>query len=289
MSQQQNLASIYMALIHNKEAQRYEYIRPKLEQLCIHLSQNYSATIIEVSSQPQIKPHSILITLLRDIIYSGLTREWRRYCLLNVRFLPLEICYFLMKSIKKYVFVRGRRSVLDRRMRNSFIDTVLTDKHIRVWNQFLESGADFLICFEDDAIFKDNSSEKVSELLDNLYKKNSENLIYADLAGGFDYRKLKIDKLEIRRDAAFRHYSKPISNTTCSYLINRPLVEIFVEMVVRNPWLRLIGPDWLLNQLFILVSNNGHKCICLHASPTIFTHGSFIGEYASFYSSDRQD
>ena len=39
----------------------------------------------------------------------------------------------------------------------SSIETVVTDKHIRAWSAFLETGRDFLIFFEDDAVFNDDS------------------------------------------------------------------------------------------------------------------------------------
>jgi GR25 family glycosyltransferase involved in LPS biosynthesis len=181
-----------------------------------------------------------------------------------------------------YVFPWGGRSVLAGWKRNSFIETVVTDKHIRAWSAFLESDADFMICFEDDAVFKDDSTQRLNELLDDLARRLPDILIYVDLAGGCERDMLKIDTLETGRDASFRFYRKPVTNTACSYLMSRPLVTIFIEMIVRRPWLRLIGIDWMMNKLFILAANDGIECSCMHASPTIFKHGSFTGEYKTW-------
>ena len=288
MFRQQKRASVALVLIHNNDTHRYDYIKPALEQLRIRLSQSLMTTILEVSIQPEIKPHSTFMALLRDLIYKALDREWSRYRLLRVRLLPLDALNFLVSRFNKYVFSRRGHSVLAGWKRNSFVETVVTDKHIRGWIAFLESGADFIICFEDDAVFKDDSSQRVNELLDNLSRKSPDSLIYVDLAGGCEHSALNIDNLETDVDASFRFYKKPVTNTACSYLMSRKLVVIFIELITRRPWLRLIGVDWLMNKLFILTSNDGIECVCMHASPTIFKHGSITGEYTPWYP-DRQN
>ena len=160
---------------------------------------------------------------------------------------------------------------------------VLTDKHIRAWAAFLETGGDFLICFEDDAMFKDDSNQRVADLLDTLSRKNCDTPIYVDLAGGCELDELKIGNLETGRDASFRFYSKPVTNTACAYLMSRSLVTSFYEIVTRRPWLRLIGADWMINKLLMLMESDGVTCDCMHAEPTIFKHGSATGEYQSMF------
>jgi hypothetical protein len=287
MLEQQKRASVCMVLIHNKDSQRLNYIRPALEQLSNDLSKNYKTIIVEPSFRPEIVPHSTFFTLQRDAMYLRLEREWCQYRLLKEQPLLLEILSFLKKSFDKYVSSNGR-SVLVGRRRNSFREMVLTENHIHGWSTFLAMGADFMICFEDDAVFKDDSSQRVISLLDNLSQKSQDALIYVDLAGGCDHDALKIDNLETGEDASFRFYIKPVTNTACSYLINRSLATFFIERVFKKPKLRQIGADWLMNKLFILAAHDGIKCTCMHASPTIFKHGSVTGEYASLLSPDRQ-
>jgi hypothetical protein len=281
MSFQQKRISICLALIHNNDTDRNAYIQPALQQLRARLSQNFTTKILEVSVQPKIKPQSTLMIFLRDVLYRSLDREWSRYRLLKVRLLPLDVLSFMVSSFRKYAFSWGEKSFLVSLKRNGFVETLITDKHIRVWNGFLESCADFLICFEDDAVFKDESSQRVYELLDNLSRRSLNRQIYVDLAGGCEHGDLKVDNLEMGKDASFRFYRKPVTNTACSYLMSRPLVSIFIEKLIRRPWLRLIGVDWLMNKLFIIATNDGAECACMHASPTIFNHGSFTGEYVS--------
>lgn len=159
---------------------------------------------------------------------------------------------------------------------------VVTDKHIRAWEAFLDMGGDFLICFEDDAVFRGDSIQRVRDLLDLLSRNNQGRPTYIDLAGGCQLQELRIDKLELQRDASFRYYSKPVTNTACSYLMNRPLVADFHNALIIKPWLRLIGVDWMMNNLLVLLDKSGMQCDCMHSEPSIFKHGTFTGEYVSW-------
>jgi hypothetical protein len=267
--------SVCLALIHNNSAQRVDYIQPLLAELQTHLSQRLSVKGLEVANQPEIREHGMPLAFVRDVMYQVLDRNWKHYRLLRPRLLPIHIFDFLLGSFKKY-----RRGATWKR--NSFVETVVTDKHIRAWCAFLETDCDFLICFEDDAVFKDDSSQRVTDLLDTLSRRHPDQLVYVDLAGGCRFDELKIDRLELTRDHLFRFYSKPVTNTACAYLMSRPLVMSFQELVTRRPWLRLIGIDWMMNKLFMIMAKNGMECACMHANPTIFKHGTTTGDYVSW-------
>ncbi len=158
----------------------------------------------------------------------------------------------------------------------------MTDKHIRAWSAFLDSDADLLLCCEDDAVFKENSVQRVNDLIEMLAYRVGNGPIYVDLAGGCRYDEIKIDNLEVGRDDAFRFYAKPVTNTACAYLMNRPLVSTFHDILTRKPWLRLIGIDWLMNKLFITMAKSKVECACMHADPTIFKHGTTTGDYVAW-------
>lgn len=268
--------SVCLALIHNNNAGRNSYIRPFLNALRTRLLERFAIIEAEVSNQPEIKAHRLPMALLRDSIYQLLIRQWCRYRLIRPQFFLFHAPRFLLKSISKYS--RGQEIW----KKNSSIEMVITDKHIRVWTAFLETSGDFLICFEDDAVFKDDSIQRVGDLLETLFERNSESLIYIDLAGGCQLEELQIGRIEKSREFCFRHYSKPVTNTACVYLMSRPLVAAFHEMIIRNPWFRLIGIDWMMNKLFIELVKDGVKCDCIHADPTIFRHGTTTGEYVSW-------
>ncbi|MCJ7546066.1 MAG: hypothetical protein MUP30_04490, partial [Deltaproteobacteria bacterium] len=179
-----------------------------------------------------------------------------------------------MENIKKYIFERNLGALWNR---HSFIETIVTDKHIRAWNTFIETGCDYLVCFEDDAIFMDDSIRRMCNLFDTLSKKGIKNLVYVDLAGGCELADLRISFLETHRGDGFRYYLKPVTNTACAYLLSKPLVSVFLAHLVKRPRLRLIGIDWMMNKLFMLTIKDTVECLCMHADPTIFKHGSTTG------------
>lgn len=266
--------SIALALVHNNNAVRNAHIQPSLNELRARLSQTHAVSLIEVSAQAPIEPHGVPMALLRDAIYQLLDRDWRRYRRLPVQLLPLHVARFAWGSVKKYA--RGARTW----QRNSAVEMVVTDKHVRAWSAFLDTGSDCLICFEDDAVFKSDSIDRLVALLDAPDLLDGP--LYADLAGGCSQEALQIHNLEVSWDGSFRRYSKPVTNTACAYLLSRPLATRFCQSVARRPWLRLIGIDWLMNTCLMQMADDGERCACLHADPTIFKHGTTTGEYVSW-------
>lgn len=63
--------------------------------------------------------------------------------------------------------------------------------------------------------------------------------------------------------------------------MSQPLVAAFYHTLIRRSWLRLIGGDWMMNTLLMLMEKAGVPCDCMHADRTIFRHSSVTGEYAS--------
>jgi len=272
--------SLFIALIHNNNVQRNAYIRPQLEKMAGTLGTYITSEKIEVSFQPEIGSHSIAMAFMRDVMYRKLDREWHRYRRLMPPTLVQDIVAFLKASFIKYIV--DRKGIGASWKKISAIEVVVTEKHVRAWGRFLDSGADYLICFEDDAVFKDDSIQRIKGLLDFLSQGNPGARIYVDLAGGCNIDELKIDNLESSQDASFKFYSKPVTNTACVYLMSRELVVAFHSILTRKPWMRLMGIDWMMNSLFIQMENDRMQTVCMHAVPTIFKHGSTTGEYVSW-------
>lgn len=174
---------ICFALIHNNNAQRNAYIQPRLEELSTSLAEKWPTRMIEVSAQPEIRPHGLPMAFLRDVMYELLDRDWQRYRFLRSRTFRGTLV-FLLRSYRKYKQGGGWK-------RSSFIETAVTDKHIRAWSAFLDSDADFLLCFEDDAVFKEDSVQRVHDLIEMLTHRTGNGPIYVDLAGGLPVRRVK--------------------------------------------------------------------------------------------------
>lgn len=277
--------SVCVALIHNNNMQRNAYIWPQLEKMVGSLEQYIVAEKIEVSFQPEIRPHSTAMAFMRDVMYRVLSREWHRYRLLKPLALLRDVVGFFKGSYIRYVV--EREGIGEPWKKSSVIEVMVTEKHLRAWGRFLDTDADFLICFEDDAVFKEDSLQKLSNLLDTLAEDYPNRPCYIDMGGGCQLGDLKIECLEKSHDETYRIYSKPVTNTACVYLMSRPLVTIFYGIIIRRPWLRLIGIDWMINKLFIIMANDGVDCVCMHADPTTFKHGTTTGEYISWQANVR--
>lgn len=173
--------SVCLALIHNNNVSRNAYFRPQLEKLFDGMESHIVVEKFEVSFQPEIRPHSATMAFMRDVMYRKLDREWHRYRLLKSRTLLRDVVGFLKASFIKYIVKRDKIS--ERWKKNSTIETIVTEKHIRAWGKFLDTDADFLICFEDDAVFKDDSVQKLNNLLNTLAKNHPNIPCYVDLGG----------------------------------------------------------------------------------------------------------
>ena len=173
--------SVCVALIHNNNVLRNAYIRPHLKKLLGGMEPHIVAEKIEVSFQPEIRPHSTAMAFMRDLMYRKLNREWHRYRLLRPRALLRDVVVFLKESYIKYVVERER--IGDPWKESSAIEVMVTEKHLRAWGRFLDTDADFLICFEDDAVFKDDSVQKLNNLLNTLAEDYPNRSCYIDMGG----------------------------------------------------------------------------------------------------------
>jgi hypothetical protein len=269
-----------LALIHNDNKIRNSYIRPMQSKL-IDKIPCIKGPVIEVYFHGE-KIHSGITAFIREVIRYKYDREYEIYKLNRPLFLPLDIVRFLRNITHKYLYKSGEKA-----KKLSAIEVVHSDQHVRAWTTFLQSDAEFLIVFEDDAIFKKNSTQRVYDLINKLSESKEYGPLYVDLAGGCKLDNLRIDKLEKNRDANFRYYTKPVTNTACVYIINRSLAINFHRILAQKPILRLLQIDFLINSLFVFLDKEKLVITSMHADPVIFDHGSSTGDYESLLAAGR--
>jgi GR25 family glycosyltransferase involved in LPS biosynthesis len=165
------------------------------------------------------------------------------------------------------------------------IDDYITAQHLRAWEMFIESGMDYLLILEDDVYLNDQSvylfNHRIVKTIFLIETQHINSGLFVDCAGGFSLDELQTDNLEIKHEEMLRWYYKPVTNTACAYIINRIIAKKFFFIMIRNPWLRLIPVDWLMNKLFLLMGEDAKRCICFHADPPVFIHGSAAGIYSA--------
>ena len=282
MSQIFNSASfkkskIIISLIHNNEEERLSLVRPQINDLILKLKNKMEVRFCEISWQPILKPASLYVGLLKDLASWELSREWAKHREITNKLLLIDFLFLIKKEFIKYIL---KPEISKEWLNTCTKELFLSEKHLKAFTLALEDKADYLLVFESDTVFKKDSIDKISALLDNLETTNKIPT-YIDLAGGIQINELKIDKLELKKDKDFRYYKKPVTNTTGCYLVNQGQLKIFNNYLATTPMLRYIAADWLLNKLFMLQIKTGIISECRHANPPFFNHGSVTGEFQS--------
>jgi len=264
-----------VTLIHNNQPSRNGYVIPLLEALSHELGANFT----KIGWQPPLQVHSYGLSLYREISYLFLELRWARYRRLS-RIAELRVVWsFFLHRFPKFLSIG---TSLREWRRRSFIETAVTSKHILAWQTFLESDSQFLICCEDDLVFRADSSARLRELFESDLPSRGDTLFYADLAGGLETRQLLIHRLIEAKTGDRIIYKQPTTNTACCYLLSRALAENFMNQISLKPSLRLVGIDWMMNAMFMRQRAERLTCRCIHFSPTLFGHGTFTGEYVSW-------
>ena len=189
--------------------------------------------------------------------------------------------YFLIKIfifVLKIIFQNKKKDL--EHFRHLKIEQIVTKKHIRAWERFLKTNSNIIIVFEDDALVKNDSRERLQNLIKKLHSIDFEYL-FLDLAGGYKYEEV-IPKQNIFKTDKNNIYIRGLfTNTACSYLMNRCLVEKLYTQFYSSDLNINFTIDHLLNKLNSELKRP-EKTLSLHFLNPIFTHGSFKGTVKSW-------
>ena len=266
-------SSLLIAAIHNGELGQ-----APAGQL-IHLLEDLTPRIVEVSDQPSFTspPNAAVL------------RNWRR----SQSERESQWAAYLGRSRSQIRASLGRnlfdlRIGLSKSARTNAwhirqVEQAVTAKHVRAWQLFYATGEDELLVLESDATATNTSHDMVRALLDHP----SDSPRYVNLAGGLEPEDIGIAHLRTQQSAGVEGaftYRKPVTNTSCAYLVNRAFVEQAVEHLRHSPDDASLGIDWLFNAIFMERDASGGVTIeCLHAHPPAIGHGSIIGVTRSWH------
>ena len=197
---------ICFAIAHNKNEVRNNYLFKQLK-ICQDNLINIEIRIIDSFQQPKVKNYNSLHSLIRDMLIWKTSREWTRYRLYPPQPLLSSIKKFLKDSIKIYISEHNSNQTNGHK-RDACIYQFINDKHISLWKKFLQTDSDFIIIFEDDVIFKNDSIEKLNILINQISKNNYQQPLYIDLAGGCFIEALQIDRLLESKSDTLLYYKK---------------------------------------------------------------------------------
>jgi hypothetical protein len=267
----EKIKKIKICLLHNNEKDRLNYIRPKIDSLVSEISKKHLVSFDEISEQNE-KDINIFELISRDIFSFKLQRKYKKYIHKNNKLFMYDFLVFIFRLFKQLIFntkkYRGKRK----------IEMIVSEKHVQAYLKSIEYDADFLIIFENDAIFKENSIKKILETFDLELNLGA----FIDLAGGYSFGELNYQKILSKTENGFLYFSKPVTNTACAYILNKKQIQTLIMYILKYKNIRQQSIDWLLNAVFIRQTQDKIDVQCLHSDPSILNHGSFTGEFNSW-------
>jgi len=263
-------AALRIAAIHNGELDQAP------ARLIIEALRDESASTLEFTEQEDFDAFPDVLELSAWRRRQGeLETQWSQY-----RDQPRSD---LVSTLGRAAFEAKLRASATRRSdmwKVRQIEKVVTAKHIRAWRDFLASTDAELLVLESDAGLTDDTTAAIGRLTTSP----ATDPRYVNLAGGLDIHDLGIDHLIGNAwpvDASLMEFHRPVTNTSCAYLINRPMAQLLIDHLHQAPADAELGIDWLFNATFL--ANQGTRIQCLHARPPVIIHGSLHGLTTSWH------
>lgn len=270
--------SILIGLIHNNNPKRNELIFPSINKLTNYLSKSFFVSNAKIVSQSKLIFFSSLFSFLREMYFLFFhENKWNKYRLLKSKSIIHKL-KFTRYAITRYI--KNQFSYREKKKRITAIEINLTDKHIRLLDKFIESGEDYLIVLEDDAILNVNSFSKIMNVINLSIDDVDNTFVCIDLAGGPPFSDLQLDKIIKNKLDDIIYLEKPIINTLCACIFNRNLVLRIKEKLLLKPLYRYMQADHMINNiLFEIYYAKNPNSIFIHYDPPAIEHGSFTKKF----------
>ena len=160
------------------------------------------------------------------------------------------------------------------------IEKYVTAKHIQAWRQFVDSSCSVLVVIESDATLTPDSVKGVTDALAELSAAEST---YVNLAGGLWREDISIEHLAASQVDGMTEFTRPVTNTSCAYAVNRAVVLELLSFLSTDPESGSFGIDWLINSFLMNQTSAGNNIRCFHSQPPALLHGSLTGITQSWH------
>lgn len=234
----------------------------------------FSPTKILLSWQPnklRISKNLLCTRLFQQYL---LESKYRRYIGYKM--------YLLLRFMKVMWEIVKSQTDKSKQVKKTYKQISLSKKHLMAIELFLNTDNDYLIILEDDAEFMMNKG--AIDEFKTILKLKKTGYLYIDLAGGISLNKLTLEQAVglLYKEKCFFQLQKPITNTTCSYLINRNLGErIIEETIINERYIKHYPIDWVYNKILMKIVDSKQEIHCLHATSKFLLHGSKNGKFQS--------
>lgn len=268
------MRTVLLAAIHNGELERAP-ARVVIDGLC---GEEIVQRVIEVVEQSPLSAVPDLSELVQwRCEQRRLERHWRAY--LGTATVTADAASLAGEALYRgKVMASGEFAAKQWLARQ--VETFVTAKHIAAWRTFAQSSEDELLVLESDATLLPNSFTAVKEFVDGAVGGEPR---YVNLAGGLGHDDIAIEHLVRDRTRTSVAFEKPVTNTSCAYMLNRPLVEALLAFLGTDTRAARLGIDWLFNAYFLDAARQGLPIACIHADPPALGHGSLTGVTRSWH------
>lgn len=272
-SQWNSKPAIHVAIIHHPDQLRLRHMKQLADALAeVAGRESLGLTTRWYSWQPEHNSHATRssVSMVHACVRSYARLKWTRFVQRDSQ----KLFTFLAAQARA---IRGPAYA----PRQAWIEAFLSAKHSRAWADFLEGSSDVLLVIENDAVWAGRESD-LKDLLEQCLRVGQlRQPAYVDVAGGLEIARLGVSHLVSESDLSSVRFRRPVTNTTCSYLMNRSLAEALLTSAIRLPWIRLLPSDWMINMGFCHMAHRGVAVECTHLVRRPLAHGSVCGEYPS--------
>jgi len=262
-------ARITFALIHNFEMERLAYLRPILDLI----SKNFEAKFIEVHEQrmPVKNDIQFKIRKIRNLLIEC------RWSYANSSTRGLRLGLRLARGIISAVLTKLS---LDNKIKFC-IEDMVSRKHLKVLEKFVESDSEFLVVFESDTVV--SNLESLHKTLSYIFS-SAEQIDFFMISWPYSIKDLLLTEkyTQIERAPGIHSIDLFTTNTLSAYAISQNLASEILAWF--NSSMRDLAPpiDWAFNQVFFeLNRSNLLPPRTLFANPESATNGSLARIYPS--------
>ncbi len=213
-----------------------------------------------------------------------LNRYWSQFKVESSQRKLLEVKKLILARIPINIFrIIIRLFHLNIYKLQAYKEMSLAKKHLLAYELFINSEAEYLIVFEDDVMYEENtgSMRDFKEIINQVFPVP----LYIDLAGGIQINDLLLgglNRFKLNENKNYIIMDKLMTNTTCAYMINRSMAEHLYQMNIEKISLvRRLPIDWILNSFFQTLQIQGKDFFSVHFVSKFLKHGSKEGFFNS--------
>jgi len=166
------------------------------------------------------------------------------------------------------VGILAKRGQRDRELA---VKRAIAGKHLHLFETALNSAADFLMVLEDDAVLNERGAQDFAGLIPRTVKHlGADERWYLNLGGESGEQLLpNLAPFAAPDLAGFVRLRPAQVDTVCAFIVSRSALQEIWRTVLFRPEIRASPPDHLMNYVM-----ERKEISCLHASPSLFIHGS---------------